>query len=466
MSTSTGISPKKLTLFLSMIMIFSFIFTFTRCNIGSIDDDATNDNSAVYTAVTADNIELKLCRYRPSTDAKFNKKGQPVLLLPGVGMNMNEFLYHTTDLMKDEYAKMELPSPLPAWADGDQNIQKDHMLLYNLAYYLWLQGYDPWLGNYRGVGRDGYKSQAGIDKTNLDVLGCLDAPALVKKVADVTRKKPIIGGHSTGGVACYIYLQGAYMDTDEVIKGAKADPPYLPHVKMSTRLAAERNAGVRGFLGIDPAMIPPLPDWMDLEILWEIIRIPLYIPVDDLFTAILVDSGYTGTLMDDIVNTLIGTIDTWCADNNPDLEFIHFWQIDNMDPYVLDYFMRYATTSIYLRVFAQYYDWGMNLNMREGWTNGLENIDVVTAPEKTDGDGYYYYEDHMTNVTTPTACFLSYHDGLVKSETIINYLMKAKTPTDLDTWYVIPGTAHADLPCSKQAAAIMFPMIGEWLDKL
>ncbi|MCS7130509.1 MAG: hypothetical protein NZ872_03715 [Archaeoglobaceae archaeon] len=64
---------------------------------------------------------------------------------------MAEYLHHTPETLKGYY-KPQLPSKLPDWAKNDRRIQKDPMLYYSLAYYLWKKGYDVWLVNYRGTG--------------------------------------------------------------------------------------------------------------------------------------------------------------------------------------------------------------------------------------------------------------------------------------------------------------------------
>lgn len=454
---TTLIKRTRTTLMAAFIITLLASVFLAACDSGS--------DPSVHSAVTQDGVKLKLLRYRPDPNAPFNTGRQPVLMLPGVGVNMNEFLYRTTDKMKETYADVQLPEPLPAWAQGDANIQKDPLLLYNLGYFLYINGYDPWFANNRGTGRAPYDSEAGIKQSNLDAFGCLDIPALVQQVTKVTGKKPVIGGHSTGGVACYIYLQGAYMDNDEVMAGKKADPTYLPHVKVSAQLAQERNGSVKGYLALDPAVVPPLPSTLNKEGLWKILYKPILLPLDAIMETLLVDSKSTGTGMSEFMDKVFDKLNA-NMDYSPGMEMLHFWETSNMDPYVLDYFMRYAVTNMYLRIMAQYADWGLNNAMREGYTNGRENVGVVVPQPRTQGDGYYYYEDHMANITTPMLCLLSEYTGLVSSSIVLDYLIEAKTQHPLDQYFEVPGTAHADLPAGIQAPTIMFPMIQAWLFKV
>lgn len=424
-----------------------------------------DEEPGVYSALTRDNVEVKLLRYRPADDAPFRNGGQPVLLMGGMGMNINEFLPHTTEKMKDVYAEMELPAPLPDWAVGDDYIQKDHLLLYNLGYYLWKQGFDPWFGNLRGIGREPVKSEEGLKISNIDVFGCLDVPAMIGKITEVTGLKPMVGGHSTGATATYMYLTGAYMDIDEVMAGKNADPVYLPHVKISDELAQQRNNAIRGFLAIDPASIPPLTDILDRDLIWRIVSMPQILPLDNLMQRMLVDSRSTRMIMSSTMASLFDLISD-NAETYEILEGLHFFETDNVDPYVFDHYIRYAVGNMALRIVSQYDDWGINLHVREHYNNGEENKDLKAAPPKAQGDGYTYYEDHMDNITVPTICALSEYDGLVAAQTVIEYVMEAKTPHPMDYYFIMPDTAHADLPCGRTAATLLFPAIGDWIDQV
>lgn len=61
---------------------------------------------------------------------------------------------------KEALYKVKLPSKLPARASDDPSIAKDPMKFYSLAYYLYDQGLDVWLANYRGRGREPSRSHA------------------------------------------------------------------------------------------------------------------------------------------------------------------------------------------------------------------------------------------------------------------------------------------------------------------
>ena len=52
-----------------------------------------------------------------------------------------------------------------------------------------------------------------------------------------------------------------------------------------------------------------------------------------------------------------------------------------------------------------------------------------------------------------------------KPENVVEKIFEAKTKHPGDIYYVIPGTAHADLPLGLNAPSDVFPKIGDWLDQ-
>ncbi len=130
---------------------------------------ASKEGPDRYTATTADGVKLAIKHYRPNRTAQFRKGAQPILLMPALATSINEF---DTRTPKGEEYYVKLPSPLQPWARGDKYIQNDHMRYYSLAHYLWLQGYDVWMANYRGQGREPYVS-GGANGYSIDDIGCL-----------------------------------------------------------------------------------------------------------------------------------------------------------------------------------------------------------------------------------------------------------------------------------------------------
>ncbi len=420
----------------------------------------------VFTAITDDGVNLKMKRYRPSSTENFRDEGAPVLLFPGIMCNVNQFLTITPEERQSDYADMVLPEPVAKWAGEDPFIADDPMLYYSVAHFLWLKGYDPWFANYRGIGRGNLKSGRGNLLTTLDVWAIMDVQASIRKVIEVTQQNPFIGGHSTGGFLCYAYLQGTYFDSEELQTGY--DSGYLPHVKSDPELARIRNSEVRGYIAIDPGLIPPLPTAIDSPDMWALFNETYYLDFDWLMDKVvnpLITNSNVFTTSIDVIFGTIYTLDSYFGDYLKVFSQLDVWYPHNTHPNIDDFWIRYCFTSTYFRALSHWGDIGLHQAIREHWRNGVENLATVIGPDPDPGnDGYYYYDQHMANVSVPTIALLSHSSGLVISDDVINLLMDAKTPHEYDAYHHIPDTAHVDIVNGLNAPTITFPLIGEWLD--
>ena len=452
------------------------------------------DEAGVYSATTDDNVTIKLYRYRPASSEPYRTNGAPVLLFPGIVQNMNQYLACTPDEMINSYGKMEMPATVADWAlekdaGGDplyengqpvleKYVRADHMRYYSLAHYLWLEGYDPWLANYRDGGRGVTHSNGDNNQTltTLDTWATLDAAAAIEKVIQLTGKRIYIGGHSTGGLVCYAYLQGCYMDYDgqsdkAAVYKAAADEGYQRHVRGDAALALKRNSMIKGYIGLDPAGRPPLPDILDIPLFWYIVGAKFYVPMDYIAEE-LVSLIPAETLMT-IEEVFFGAINTWDEIyTNKGIEdslfgYLDFWYTENLDPYMGDLTARYATAGFTIRCFGQYMDNGLHATTREFWKNGIENKDLFEGPAPDPGnDGYYYYSDHMDRITVPMIACLSDSGSLVDPNIVYEDIISKKTANALDEWYTITGTAHFDVAAGRKSPSEVFPKIGAWLDKV
>lgn len=419
----------------------------------------------LYVATTADNLNIKMRRYRPSPQHEY-RTGTPVLLFPSIVLNLNEFDVHTPPWLNSYHYK--LPADAPAWAMNDPVIQQDNLKYHSLSHYLYLRGYDVWTANYRGVGRGHFASDHGTFNTNLDVWCALDYPAAVDKVRSVTGKKPVIGGHSTGGLCAYLYLQGITMDAAILAQGQ-----YVPHITSSPVLAAQRNSKVAGFLGLDPAGTPILAyEWLiDSPLVFDALALEVLMDLDAIMPAVLsvlppvivsgaIDGiwGIIGNLADAFPAYLPHWADLFGA--------LNFWSTGNTNMYVEDYTARLGVSSFYIGGFAQYADWGINGVFREHWQNGEENAHRVVPPDRTEGDGYYYYQDNMARMTVPAFSTFSEANALVSTDTMVISLFEGKTWHAKDAWIEVPNTGHVDIVYGDSAPTISFPAIADWLDSL
>ena len=150
---------------------------------------------------TEDGITLRLKRYP-------NSGATPVILANGFTSNM-----YTWDL---------------PWSDA------------NLAVYLRECGYDVWIANFRGCGREPYLSDSGSGRYSVDHQAALDIPALINGVTETTGRLPVWIGHSMGGISLYMYLQGVRVIPEDGDSKTICD----------RRLAEERNRSLLGGITI------------------------------------------------------------------------------------------------------------------------------------------------------------------------------------------------------------------------
>ncbi len=426
------------------------------------------DTDGLYDIFTADGVNIKMRRYRPTPEAEFRQNGTPIVLFPGFLFNNNLFNARTPPERQRAYSTLKLPQTLAPWAVGDPYIENDHMRYYSFAHYLWTQGYDVWLSQYRGHGRGAFKSQRGSPISNMDVLAALDVPPAIDKVIEVTGKSPFIGGHSTGGMVCYMYLQGITIDTSIF-----PSQGYVPHVQSDPRLVAERNAKIRGFVGFDPAGELQLitRNLLNNPITWAALSTELFIDLDGILgdrIEPLLPPAINVTVIE-VVFGIISILDELLSPILPETVNIfgalNMWEVNKTNRFVEDYLARKVLASFDLASVAQYADWGINVTQREYWNNGqLEKID--NPGPKVEGDGYYYYNENMHKMSVPAISVFSESSSLVDTNFLVRNLFESKTPHPMDVWHEIPDSAHVDIVFSEDAPTIVFPLLGNWLDEL
>ncbi|MBU4173390.1 MAG: lysophospholipase [Actinobacteria bacterium] len=111
---------------------------------------------------------------------------------------------------------------------------------YNFALYLARRGYDVWIANFRGAGREPFKSDGWEFSHSIEDLAIHDLPALLGAVARETGRKPVWIGHSMGAVTAYGYLQGVKHESED------GRVRVLP----DTELSRERNGNLAAFVSI------------------------------------------------------------------------------------------------------------------------------------------------------------------------------------------------------------------------
>ncbi|OFW56402.1 MAG: hypothetical protein A2W01_06260 [Candidatus Solincola sediminis] len=403
-----------------------------------------------YTAIAADGVALAMKRYRPEGTARFRKGAQPVVLLPGLMSSLNEFDVRTPE---GENYDVELPDPLAAWARGDKYIKRDPMRYYSLAHYLWLQGYDVWLANYRGEGREPYLS-GGQTGYTLDDLGIYDAPAIVEKVYEVTKKHPIWFGHSTGSTMAYIYLQGArYGDNGKVI----SDPA----------LVDERNGGhgkqsIKAFIDLDgPFTCFSGGSMLDNVLSWGSLYWSVFFDIRPFMFQFAEGLVEPLTAMGDWVYQTLQALGI--PDLGP-LNILFSINSNNLDPAVNKYGAKYCFDGASLRTLAQYADAAAHGVLREDYLNGCPDM---FPHDPCEGDGYYYYSasENLKKIKIPALVLADSRSDITNPEDIKKFY-DGKTRADADRFIKIPDAAHVDSICGLNAPTFTYPEIGKWLKKV
>ncbi|MFX1385130.1 MAG: alpha/beta hydrolase [Promethearchaeota archaeon] len=458
--------------FLSLSITNSVIYSLQNGNSENMTDDLTKDMTdelvedmgfyngigQIFNARTDDNIIVKVFRYHAPGEI-FNDGAQPVLLFPGLGCNINVFLSYSTPTMKEKF-DITLPENLAGWAVGDEKIKDDPLLYYSIAYYLWKMGYDPWFGNYRGIGYGEMRSEGGDGGTSMDHFALYDVKAAVKKVHEITGMHPAIGGHSTGGLTSMMYLHGTTFGADG-------------HVQRYDALTNERNGitegpeTVAGFIGIDPAAIPVLPALMNNVLIWTLLSTDLIVEAGDLMGTLmdieLIDMLYQNMLSLIVDADILGETLTDFMKNTGNLD------ITNVNEEILYYFFRYGVGRMYYRTLSQYLDFYVHQCIREYWKNGMVDNIPLEPPIPGDMDGYYYYTDNMDKIQVPLICFLADAEGdildLVDADQIMRDYVNGKTENENDECYSIES-AHIDIGLGLRNPECMFPQLGTWLAKI
>ncbi len=413
---------------------------------------ATQD---LYTTVTADGVQLTLRRYRPDPQSAFRSGKQPVILMPGILCNHNFFDVCTPE---GESYDVKLPSDIADWAKDDPYIKADPMRYYSLAYYLWDQGFDVWLVNYRGEGREPMRS-GGAGGYAIDELAIYDMPVIVTKVRSLTGKKPVWIGHSMGSTMAYMYLEGAKFSSS-----LNADS----HVVSDTWLASQRNNGfgsqaLKALVDLDGPVIPggSIPALLQ-ALLWPALSMPLYLDLRP------ITANLGGMAADPLMALESMAQYLWGLVGYPDLGLLNLLFLinpANMDANVSRYFLQYGLDGVSTRVVAQFADAIVNGKLREDYRNGALNGLLVSPPAPAAGDGYYYYSHNLSKIKLPALVIADSTRDITNPEDVKGFYDK-KTRNSKDKFYVISGTAHVDLVVGLNAPKELYPKIGSWLKSL
>ena len=398
------------------------------------------------TAVTADGVALGLKRYR-------NPGGPPVVLMHGIVQNN-----HCWDLPYDGHS---------------------------LAVYLADRGYDVWVANFRGHGPEPYHSELPAVgwRWTIDDLGIYDVPAIVDQVIQTTGQRPFWIGHSMGGMAAYIYLQGAeyqWVKVDELWAWVWhgwywwwewiADI-YDWRVGVNDSLMRERNDDkLAGFVAVGA---PAEMDWeihLTLWNFWEYLNSEDYyrhnfelemlagVPgiealidaLDEVPLAAILDF-----LTDDIrdiplIGDLLAALLEWIAGNVGDsFAAAQVWYPENMTEDLAFAVLDTAVESESSQVVLQFVRDVQNLSSLE-----LHDDDPEREPHE--------YSGHYQRMSLPFLAVAGSRDKLANYTVIRDtaYAMAASTDK---TFELLENFGHVDMCVGINAPSHVYPLIELWI---
>lgn len=406
-----------------------------------------------YRVATKDGADLALEHYRPEPTAAFNDGAQPVLIMPGMVANSNTFDVRTP-AGKEALYKVKLPANLPAWAADDPFIERDHMKFYSLAYYLYDQGLDVWLANYRGQGRPPSRSYGRGDAA-IDTYGIYDVETFVSKVRELTGKRPIYMGHSMGSTMIYVYLQGA-----------KYGPEKYRRVVSDPALVTERNAGtgpgaIKGIVDLDGPVVPVF-NMYPRGITWLALLPAFYLDIRPVLGLVGENVGSVGMtllrLLAALKMILPKPIYDW-------ISVIFSVNPANIDPNVMKYMAGYVADGIHSHSVAQYaYSLRFN-NLHEYYRDGYLGWQRIMPVAPNPKDGLYSYSENMSKISLPSLVIADATYDITDPKDI-EWFYNAKTRNAADKFKVMPKTAHLDVVNGLRAPYETFPLISEWISSL
>ncbi len=301
---------------------------------------------------------------------------------------------------------------------------------YNLAVYLARRGFDVYMYNARGCGREPFISDPGDWLHSLDHFAALDAPTLVEGVRRETGMKPAWLGHSMGGAILYMYLQGISVRSDGV--GFEADPT----------LAAERNEAITA--GV--AMAAPLSfTWPEGAPYGRIMRSGPARFVLDRASKFLrglptkrqkISAIRYSAILADMLPRLTSVLM-----KNPALGMAY--NPRNVDGGVMTLMARIMLDNTSVRMSVQFLD-----DMREG--------------DSRDYCRDYSYTAHMDRITVPMLFVTGSKDFLSAEE--VRRCCFEPAASRVKDYLCFEGFGHLDLVLGLDVETIVYPRIAEWLE--
>lgn len=310
---------------------------------------------------------------------------------------------------------------------------------YNFALFLARRGYDIWIANFRGAGREPFKSDGGDFTHSIEELAIYDLPALIEAVAAETGRKPVWLGHSMGAVTAYGYLQGVRHRREEGRLRVEPDP----------ELSRERNDGLAAFVSLagptcfrwpNDAMLRWLAETPASRLLFRGIRLGLRrlarvvrrVPAESLATSILNFMPRLGMSITSMAIKL-------------------FINVKNMSDETLHETLISGSSDVSMTTTVQMLDAMIGRDFTERAAATGEGI----------GDPHNYTAG-MGMVTVPVL-FVTGDLDPVNHKTVYRTGFQ-EVGSEVKEYRCFPGFSHIDLLVGLEAPGTVYPFVADWLD--
>ncbi len=303
---------------------------------------------------------------------------------------------------------------------------------YNLAVYLARRGYDVYMYNVRGCGREPYVSDPGDWLHTLDHFAALDAPAVIEAVTRETGKKPVWLGHSMGGAILYMYLQGASLADGGT--RFKADPA----------LAAQRNESITAGVTLASPVSFTWPEGAPfgrimhsgpaLGAVGRMAGILRSLPAERQRFPFI---RYTAIIADTLprLTSVIFTSPAMAMVHNP----------RNVDGAVMTLMARTMLDNISVRMTVQF-------------------LEDMVSGDSMDYGRTYDYTTHMDRITAPMLFLSGSRDFLSADE--IERCAYDRVASPVKDFNCFQGYGHLDLAIGCKVENTVYPYIVDWLSRV
>jgi pimeloyl-ACP methyl ester carboxylesterase len=311
----------------------------------------------------------------------------------------------------------------------------------NMALFLARRGYDVWIANFRGVGREPHKSDAGDFSHSIEDLVFYDMPALVDAVTERTGKRPVWIGHSMGAVVAYGYLQGVTRTEEDGALRVRPDPD----------LAGEHNRKLAALVSIAGPTCFRWPrdsmfHWMvgtpisrpvlkaAGALLLRLNRVVPQLPVERLSVGILTYAPKVGQAL---MARAVG----------------FFINLDNMSEETLRETLLSGSGDVSMTETVQMVEAMLNQEFTE---KAAATSDMKSEP--------YSYTGGMNLVTAPVLFVTGDRDPVNHRTVYQTGYLEVSSPTR--DFRCFPDYSHIDLVCGIDTCKTVYPYIAEWLDEV